>query len=213
MIDPTLATALLIIASSGILVVLIFTVLYIRLNRKIVLLTTENDQLKKGPAEESAKIIDASRVEAKRIIESAQQQSQKVIKDSQFFTKDLTDHVRQTTEEAIEEGDKLYKSVLNDVKQMGEQKITEASSRLTAESVNELTDLKTQLAKEFQVEHQQLKTEVASYKNQQMGEVAKKAQSMLEAIVLKALGHGLKNEDHVELIKKALLEVAHEYES
>lgn len=213
MIDPTLATALLIIASSGVLVVVIFTVLYIRLNRKIVLLTSENDQLKKGPAEESAKIIDASRAEAKRIIENAQLQAQKVVKDSQFFTKDLTDHVRQTTEEAIEEGDKLYKSVLNEVKEVGEKQITEASTRLTAESVHELTDLKTQLAKEFQSEHQQLKTEVAAYKSEQMAEVAKKAQAMLDQVVLKALGHGLKGEDHVELIKKALLEVAHEYES
>ncbi len=213
MIDPTLATALLIIASSGVLVVLIFTVLYIRLNRKVVLLSAENEQLKQGPAVEAAKIIDASRVEAKRIIEVAQQQAQKVIKDSQFFTKDLTDHVRQTTEDAISEGDKLYKSVLNEVKEVGEKQITEASSRLTAESVNELTDLKTQLAKEFQSEHQQLKTEVAAYKNEQLGEVAQKAQGMLDKIVLKALGHGLKGEDHVELIKKALLEVAHEYES
>lgn len=213
MIDSILLPALGVVALCATLIVVISTVLYIRLNRKFVLLSDENARLKKSSEEEAQKILDAAHLHANEVVKNATVQAQKILSEAQSFDTTLRNHALKVTTDVIAQENQAVMHVIEEVKQTGQAAVSAAGQKFTEEVSSDLTQFKSGLEGEFKKEYQAITTELAQYKQTKMKETEEKVASMLERILTKSIASSLTRADQEELVKKALLSISHEYES
>lgn len=187
-------------------IVVLFAFGYLILLFKYLDLRSKRKTYEKEALERSQKIIDRAIVEASAIISKAQ-----------VLEEEVKSKISQSTDEISETQKDVYKNILNEVKNQLYEVVQKASYDIKQDAQEEIASFANSvreetLATESEVkskiseEYANLERDLEEYKRSKMAETSEAVEKLVAEVSKKVFSESLTNENHKDLILRALEE-------
>lgn len=189
-----------------IFIVLLFAFGYLILLFKYLDLRSKRKTYEKEALERSQKIIDRSIVEASAIISKAQVLEEEVKSKISQSTDEISETQKDVYKKVLEEvKNQLYEVVQKasyDIKQDAQEEIASFANSVREETIATETEVKSKISEEYA----NLERDLEEYKRSKMAETAEAVEKLVKEVSKKVFSESLTNENHKDLILRALEE-------